>query len=271
MAEKTPSSDLVKLGRGKILFDRFTDAGLRTGFVHLGNCDKFAVSLTAETVKLKNYMTGTAAPYKEARVSTDVAVSITGFEFSPSVMALVLSGDKAFLTQAGGVVTGEALASAAQAEKGKLYATAKRNISGVAVKQGATTLVAGVDYELFNAKRGVIRIMPTSATFVDGAAVTVDYTAEAITPSSANAVQVVRGAKSAKIEGRLLFLADNAAGANDEVEIWRVSLSPDGELNFISDEWAKWGLKGSALDDSAGAYGGSIDSPYYDHRTPAAV
>jgi hypothetical protein len=270
MAEKTPSSDLVKLGRGKLLFDRFDASGLRTGFVHLGNCDKFAISMATETIKQKNYMTATAAPYKEARISTDVTVSITGFEFSPSVMAMVLSGDKAFLTQTAGSATGEVIATIAQAEKGKLYTTAKREISAVVVKQGATTLVLGTDYEVFNAKRGVIRILPTSPSFTDGAAVTADYTAAAIT-TTALAVQVVRGAKAAKIEGRLLFLADNAAGANDEVEAWRVSLSPDGELNFISDEWAKWGMKGSVLDDAAGQYGGSIDSPYYDHRTPAAA
>lgn len=270
MAENTPSSNLVKLGRGKLLFDRFDDNGLRTGYIHLGNCDKFSISTSGTTLKMKNFMTNTTAPYAEARTETAVEMSITGYEFSPSVLAMVLSGDKAFATQSAATVTGEALATAAQAEKGKLYTTAKRDISAVAVKQGATTLVLGADYEIFHAKRGVIRILPTSSTFVDGTAITVDYTAGAITTSS-NAVQVVRGAKSSKIRGRLLFLADNAAGQNDEVEAWNVSLTPDGELNFISDEWAKWALKGSVLDDSAGTYGGSIDSPYYDHRTPVVA
>jgi hypothetical protein len=187
MPEKTPSSDLVKLGRARSCSTASPTPGCRTGFVHLGNCDKFSISMATETIKMKNYRPAPPPVQGGARLDRGV-----GRHHRVRVLAL---GVRARALGRQGVPDadrrrgdGRAARDCAQSEKGKLYGTLKRNISSVAVKQGATTLLVGVDYEVFNAKRGVIRILPTSPSFLEGTAVTVDYTAETITAVSANAV-----------------------------------------------------------------------------------
>lgn len=257
----TPSATNVSLGRGKIYFDRLDTSSVRTGFIHLGNCDTFGVQPSVEKKQLSNFMTNTTAPYKEVNVKTSIEMKIGGFEFSPDILALNVLGDVVALTQSAATVTAEALASATVTKKGRSFRTAKRNISAVAVKQGATTLVLNTDYTIADATMGIISF-PTTSAVVDATAVTIDYTAAAIV--SADGIKTVRVATNTRIEGVVMFSPDPAAGPSMEATYWRVNLAPDGELGFISEDFNKWSVTGSVQDDSAGAYGGSTASPYGD-------
>lgn len=55
-----------------------------------------------------------------------------------------------------------------------------------------------------------------------------------------------------QIEGRLRFVSDNPAGDNQELEIWRVSLTPSGDTALIGDDWSTLGFTGEVLKDETG-------------------
>ena len=50
-----PSADNIILGAGELFFDRFDANNARTGYFHMGNCSKFAISLVDDIIKLTSY------------------------------------------------------------------------------------------------------------------------------------------------------------------------------------------------------------------------
>lgn len=263
----SPSSANVLIGRGIVLFAPRKNNVLQ-GYRDLGNCDVFSLLPASEFAELANYRTASTAPYKRVSKKTSLGIKLAGYEFDPSIISMLLLAEESVYTQAGGAVTGEVLALATVVGlKGTSFQVQSRSISAVTVRQGATVLalfnpVTQVgDYEITNAAGGVIRIVPTSATVVDGTALTIDYTAAAIAAGAA-ALPVISPAKNAAVEGRLLFLPDSATGPKLEHVYWNASISPDGEMGFIAEEFAKWGASVSLNDDSAGVYGGSLAFPF---------
>jgi hypothetical protein len=256
----TPSSTNVKFGRGRLLFNRLDDNLAFTGLVNLGNCEKISITSTPEDITLTDYTQETSAPYAEVNKSLALDLAITGFEFDPSVMETVWMGTRDLLSQTSSNVTDETLAASTITNlKEKSFQTTKRNISAVTITQGATTLVLGTDYEIYDATLGIIRILPTSSTVADGTALLIDYTAGAV-----SGLHRIKGATKANIKGKLIFLPANSTGPKEELHVWHCSLKPDGEIDFISDEFARWNLSGKILSDAAGAYGGSAGSPYFE-------
>ncbi len=144
--------------------------------------------------------------------------------------------------------------------KGKFFQTAKSNISAVTLTQGATTLVLGTDYQIYDATIGLIRLLSTSPTIVDGTIIEIDYTPQAITGT---AVEQVYAVVNSSIQGTLLFRPNNSDGPKRQLKAWKVTLQPGNELALISDEFFKFSLSGKVLSDTAGAYGGSLTSPYF--------
>jgi hypothetical protein len=257
----TPSPANVLLGRGALYFDRYTSAGARTGFRHLGNCDTFSIGIETETLDLKDYTQQTSANYASVLTSTNVNLSIAGYEFDAENLALALLGTASAFTQSSGNVTGEVLAaSTVTGLKGKFFKTAAVNISSVAVKQGATTYTAGTDYTVYDAKAGIIQILTTGGV-TDGTNLTVDYTKAAVVAGDGR--KRITGATLAECVGELLFNSNNSTGGNKMVRVFKASITPNGELGFISDEFGKFTLTGKALSDAAGTYGGSVSEPYF--------
>lgn len=263
MAYFTPSSDNVVFGRGRILFDQFTAAGIRTGqYIHLGNCDRFAIGITPEELEMVDYTTETSAPYKSVNTKTSIPISISGFEFADRNLRIIFMGDKTSYTQTAHTQTAETIAASTLTElKGSLFQLARRSITSATLLQGTTTLVSGTDWELYDASAGVVRLLPTSATIADGTAITANYVAAAL--SGASAIPVIRGATQTAVQGRILFIPANTTGPENEVVVWNAKLTPDGDVALISDEFAKWNLTGSVQSDAAGAYGGSSDNPFF--------
>jgi hypothetical protein len=115
-------------------------------------------------------------------------------------------------------VTAEVLAPATVVGiKGKSYFTAKKNISAVVVKQGATTLTLTTDYTIDDATTGIITLTSTGAA-ADGTALTVDYSYAAII--TANALPLVYGATNTQIQGRLRFKSNNSTGPNWDLDVF---------------------------------------------------
>lgn len=261
MTTYTPSSDNVMFGRGKILFSKFVGGAFNNKFEHLGNCDTFTLTMAPETVSLTDYTTETSVDYKQVTKKMTVTVKIAGFEFATGVLEKIFLGDTTSYTQTANTITGETIAaSSVTGLKGALFSTAKRSISGPTLIQGTSTLVSGTDYDIYDTSKGIVRILPTGTTVADGADLLLTYAHAAImsTPLS-----VMRGGTQTSLQGRILFLPDNTTGPDNEVTIWNSSLTPDGDVGFISDDFAKWSVTGAVQSDAAGTYGGSSSNPYF--------
>ena len=259
MATYTPSSDNVTFGRGRVLFSPFVSGAYTGQFKHLGNCDTFSIGLAPEKIQLTDFTQETSAPYKEVVKKTDMPIKISGFEFASFNMKLAFMGSETSYTQTAATLTETLAASSITGLKGSFFRTAKKAISSPVVAQGTTTLVSGTDYEIYDAAGGVIRVIPTGSA-ADGTALSIVYVAAAITSSPRT--QIVGGAVTS-LSGRLVFLPQNTTGPANEVVVWNASITPDGDIPFIGDDWLKWNLSGSVQSDSAGTYGGSAANPYF--------
>lgn len=60
------------------------------------------------------------------------------------------------------------------------------------------------------------------------------------------------------VEGVLRFVSDNPVGMQQELEVWRCSLAPDGDTAMIGDDWSTMAFTGEILKDASG----HPDSPY---------
>ena len=89
---------------------------------------------------------------------------------------------------------------------------------------------------------------------------TIDYAKATI---AAGAIDRVFGGTAATIEGTLRFVSNNSTGPNWDCTVWNASLRPNGDISFISEEFNKFTLEGTAQSDATGVYGGSASSPYY--------
>jgi hypothetical protein len=260
MTYYSPSPNLTRLGRGAVYFDRQDANGILTGSFHLGNVDNFGLGITTEQLTMKSYLQQTAANYQEVDISTDIAIDLSGFEFSKEVQAVVFLGNLGNYTQAASTATAEVVAESTATDlAGKYLFTAKKNISSVVVKQGATTFVKDTDYTEVDLTRGILRVIPGGG-ITPGTDVTVDYSYAAITGTT---MPIVKGGVVSAIKGVLRFVANNTVGPNDDVIIYHAKLAPNGTVGFVEDEFGKWTLTGKCLDDSLGVYGGSTDDPYF--------
>lgn len=113
----------------------------------------------------------------------------------------------------------------------KSFATAGNMTLSAATLAGGTDTVVAMDGNFtVNLATGLVRALPTAPDVSDGDAVvfTYDQAATALTT-------VVAGNQA--IEGRMLFVSDNAYGPNKD-HLWPdVLLSADGDYSLIGDEW----------------------------------
>src|SRR5574343_45339 len=248
-----PNPSNLLLGKGAVYFDPFTTAGAKTGEIHLGNCEAFEITPSTETATKMNSMEAAAGVYKEVTKAQRYDVAITGSEFNKENLALVLLSATSTLTQTSGTVTAETITSSAK--KGRWYACAKRSILSVTVKAGvagSTAMTLTTDYTI-DAVTGRIYVVP-GGSIADGDIIKVDYTHAVISSYKVSA------GTTPKLEVFLRFVGDPSAGPAYEVQAWRVRLSPDGALPFISDDFGTWTLKGVVQNDSANR----ASSPYFD-------
>jgi hypothetical protein len=256
-----PSNQNVKLGRGEVLIDPFTTAGLETGLLHMGNSDIFEIEPTIEKISMPSSMSGVGITYAEDIVRTEWRIRIQGQEFHRQRMELLMLGTTEFFEQTvDPAIVDDPLATAAQAGKGKIFETGSRDITVTDVKQAPNTLVLGTDYVIFDAKAGLIKILATSPTVVTGVAITWSGSRPAITAAS-QALPVINAGTRGTINAKIIFIPKDPRGPLTEVRVWNASLAPEGPVGFISQEYAAATLVGVAQDDSAGAHGGSVNFP----------
>lgn len=88
----------------------------------------------------------------------------------------------------------------------------------------------------------------------DATDIDVDFGCSAVTYTRIGAFQ------ETVIEGLLHFIPNNPVGPNMELKIWRVDLTPDGEIGMIGDDWQLLPFTGEILKDETG----HPTSPYMD-------
>lgn len=245
----TPSSDNILLGSGALFADIYKDGKL-TGEFHFGNVTAFSVS-TADEVKEKyGSMDKSRGLLKAVTTKRNITLKVTGDYFSPENLMLNTMGELGTFTQAAG--SQAALTITTAAKKGRFYALAHRNVSNVVVKAGSTTFVENTDYAVDKVS-GRVYVVPTGA-ITEGATLTASYDYATVS------AQTIEGGKAVMIEAFIRFVGDPAAGPAYEVQVFKVQLTPDGELGFISDDFGSWSLTGKVLADTTRP---ANESPYY--------
>lgn len=256
MASRSPTPDNLILGRGIVRFAPIID-GVRAHYLDMGNVQQLSIATTDTKITQKSSRVPTNTIYKEVTSEREVVVTLQGGEFDADIVAAALQGE---VVSVAAVMAGTVVAEAhvAPVELDVLIKLGKDRVSAVVVKQGMVTHTIGDDYEVVDASRGWIKLL-ASGDIDASMAFTVDYSNAAVA-----ACKKIRGATETVVEASIHFTANNAAGPNRDATFYRASLSSDGELGFITNEYGQWTLKCKLLDDSDGNFGGSAASPLYE-------
>lgn len=244
------------LGRGNLYIDRWVAGGKSGAYDFFGNVPKLEFS-TEDDVLEKNSSCEAAAPLVLSIVRKRTPkLSIALDEHTVNNIALNLMGTVGTITQTTGAITGETLT--ASVVKGRYYALASgnRRISLITVKKSpSTALVLGTDYRVVDTEKGIIQILSSGVTLVDGDTVLIDYTKGTVT-----AEKKIMAGVSTVIDASILFVPDPANGPKLEVEVWHVQINNDGALGLITeDDTGQFSIVAKVISDA----GNHPNEPYY--------
>ncbi|MDP8268258.1 MAG: hypothetical protein P9L97_05965 [Candidatus Tenebribacter davisii] len=264
---KSPNTDNYTLGKGVVYFNQLVSDEY-TGERDLGNAPAFTFNIALE--KLEHYSSrgGLKAKDKEIISQITPGLSFTLDEVNKENFALLTLGTITATTQAGATITDEEIKDA---HLGMRMLTSKRAISAVIIGDDATptiTYVAGpasnplANYEISTTLKDAVigRILIHEdqsgcvAKITEGQTLFVDYTSGAI------AYDKISAFANTQVEGFLRFVSDNPAGLQQELQVWRVSLTPSGDTALIGDDWSTLGFTGEILKDETN----HASSPYAD-------
>jgi hypothetical protein len=249
MASETyaPNPANCVLGKGKIYFDRFTAAGIRTGFYEIGNAKDLRAGVAQNRVKLPNYLTADGGTYAEALVGQDITVSALVYEFNRRNIALLSNGVENSASQTTQTVTGETLV--ASSALGQVLQTAYRNPTISAVMVGTATLTTA-QYSVIDSSAGLLKLLSSSG-ITEGAVVTANYTGAVIAAADNKFVDLY---SAGTIYGQFLYVSNNSAGAQGELKYWYCSVAQADWEGMIGDDFGSSTLSWNVLNDAAGTY-----------------
>lgn len=132
-------------------------------------------------------------------------------------------------TLAGGTSTTETVSNV---ERGRWYQLGVTDEMPQGVNHIGSVVITGVDADSYtvDADAGRIFVKPEAVDIVNGDDLEVAYGVFA-------GVDDIVIARAETIEGEMAFIANNAAGANDNYFWPYVKLSPDGDFSLKGDEW----------------------------------
>lgn len=218
-------------GRGQLFLNLYA-AGVFEGRRFIGNCPSFNLSVESEIFEHVSSTSGIQTTDLKVTKSTKFSGQIVCDDMQPENMALFLVGSQATLSQVATPVTNEAIV----VNKGfhfQLGLTVSnkvgiRDVTSVVVTDvaGTTTYVLNTDYKL-DADSGMIYIISGGA-ITNGQTIHVDYT------PTAGSRPYIQSGDSGSLQGEIFFVSDNANGDNRDVRIPLATISPSGELPFIT-------------------------------------
>lgn len=246
-----PDSDLLPLGKGEVLVNRYDSNGALTYWRHLGNVESFEFNTEDDVLEKYSSMERSAPLYKRVTRRRNVNLTMVLSEYDIENLALVLMGESGELTQTAVAVTNEVVT--ASAKLGAYYQLAKFGpyTVGPVLEESVTptTLVLGTDYVIVDSFLGIIQLLPTAVNIADGETMQADYTPTAYS-TGATGIKTVKGGTKSLIEVAVKFISDPASGPKTHVDVWRASVSPNGALGLISEEWSTIQLTMAVQDDS---------------------
>lgn len=246
-------SDNLTLGAGKLYFAPFA-SGTQTagGRRYFGNTPGFSLNVTQE--KLQHFSSDSAMKEMDADkvISTTRTASITTDEIDADNLALAFLGTKATVTNTLTTVTDDPIASV---QKGLYYQLGVSDARpagyrGLTPHSGGVNIIVkddqvapvtfdeGDDYTVDMAT-GQIYITENSG-ITNGTNLEVTYKVAA-----GSYEQIISGNDA--VEGELYYIADNQAGANRDLLMPKVSLTPNGDIDMKSAQWQQIGFQVSIL------------------------
>lgn len=233
----------VKLGKGSLLLDIYDDSGNLQGYNFVGNANSVSLSAEVEDVELFSSTEASGPLIDRAVLRTSYTLTVSLNEFTMKNLELFLKGESASKAQA---IVSQETVNFLSVVQGRYYDVGYRQITDVVVMQGTDTMVEGVDYSL-NSEFGVVSVI-VGGGIADGDDIAVTFAAPALT------INQVRLSRKSSATAKLLYLADDAntqgTSAKDRLEVWKVDVAPDGELNLIGDDYGAFSLTMAILSDS---------------------
>ena len=254
---QSPSTENFQLGKGVAYFDRKDLAtGLYTGERDLGNAPSLSFNVSLDKLEHFSSRGGLRAKDKEIISQITPGISFTLDEVTAENLALLTLADIETVVQTSQAVVDEPHV----AHLGKRIDLLYRGCSAVTVKKvgGNPTYVNGEDYvidtSLKDDKIGriYIRTLAEGGDIVDGDNLLISYSRPSVTYTK------VKAFKQTQVEGFFRFVSDNPAGGQQELQIWRLSLTPSGDTGLIGEDWSTLGFSGEILKDATN----HADSPY---------
>jgi hypothetical protein len=266
--------DLI-VGRGRLMAAKLTAAGLpdANGFRHLGNAPEFNLTVNVEDLRHVSSLDALGFTDKRVVISREVEMSLVLEEVNYENYALFFAGTAETYDNPHDTTFDHADAVITSAVKlGRWYplyddqAVPQRvydlGAAGVvySFEEDPTgtpqALTEGVDYELDH-EMGHVRFLPTAVNVAEGDEVGWAITTGASTPQD---IDTVQGLTVADESYALLFVEIDPANGGQKAE-WlfhKVSLSADGEMGLISNEWRQIPLTGLAESNSAITVGSKV-------------
>lgn len=243
----------TKLGKGSLFLARIV-SGVSEALDFMGNANSISINSEPTNVQLFSSTERSGALIAEANLRTLYTLTASLNEYAKNNLLLWFKASEN--SKAQDASTGKTILIS-NVVKGKFYELGARRVENAVLMIGTDTLVSGTDYTL-NSEFGIFKILDGSTKVSDAGTDDIEVTFE----QPALTITQLRLNREASQECRLLYLADDAntsgVGAKDRLEVWRVNVAPEGELNLISDDYGAFSLTMTVMDDSAN----HPDDPY---------
>lgn len=247
---KSNATPNYTLGRGKVYFARFSAGQTPGAFRYIGNTPEFNLTIESET--LDHFSSDEGIREKDDSVPLEVtrSGSLICDDINADNVALFFFGSVEALTQVAAPGQSESFASVNEGDVYQLGLTlgnrvGTRGISNVEVTSdpAGTTYILDTDYSV-DLDRGMFSIMEGGGIPAD-APIIVNFDIDAATGT-----RVLSG--SEPVEGALRFLENNPKGADRDIFLPYVKITPNGDLALKGDEWRQIPFSIEALKPSSG-------------------
>lgn len=253
-----PNTRNYLLGRGAIYVSALSaSTGLPADYRHLGNAPAFSMTVEEETLEHQSSLSGLKVTDARVVLSKEIQFSFELDEIEDNNLELFLSGTSSNVTNpaVAGFTNNTLIPSAVLGRWYDLQTTAGvraydiQDGSDIALSEdplgSPTSLVEGTDYET-DLVNGRIRLLSTATNVADGEDVGLVLAADAGPTSAYERIDALAGSNTQKYAVKFVSINPQDGNRNTEYEFAKASLSADGEMGLISDEFATMGFSGVA-------------------------
>lgn len=249
-----PNTGDYTLGRGTVYAAGLTAGEIPdvNGWRDLGNATEFNVSLETEKLEHQSSRQGLKVVDKEVILSQKMSIAFTLDELNDDNVANFLSGVTASHTNVSiaGITSRVLVATVVLAKwydivngsNERAYDVDIADLDLTETSGAPVTMVAGTDFTL-DAKMGRIFLLSGASNIAAGDPMTIVLAANA----AAAPVEEIRGMTQGNLVRAIKFIGENPANSNKqrEYQFHKVTLSSEGDLALIGDEFAVMAFTGS--------------------------